>query len=263
MNIVSFSGGKDSTAMLFMMLEKGISVDRVIFVDTTKEFPQMYEHIEKVKSMISPIKIETVKIDYDYWFEKYIIPKGDRKGKSGYGWANIKFRWCTAVKINAFRHIALSLPYNPIEQKEIPEKALIQLGIIEFQGIAFDEKKRAERSKRTNVRYPLIEWGTTEQQALEYCYSKGFDWGGLYKIMKRVSCWCCPFSRISELKILHDNFPKLWNKLKEMDKKAYNKFRADYTVEQLTKKFEEPLLDIKNEDSTGSVTKASNGGSEI
>jgi len=41
MNIVSFSGGKDSTAMLLMMLEKGIPVDRVICVDTTKEFPQM------------------------------------------------------------------------------------------------------------------------------------------------------------------------------------------------------------------------------
>ena len=30
MNIVSFSGGKDSTAMLFMMLEKGIQIDKII-----------------------------------------------------------------------------------------------------------------------------------------------------------------------------------------------------------------------------------------
>lgn len=36
MNIVSFSGGRDSTAMLLMMLEKGITVDRVVCVDTTK-----------------------------------------------------------------------------------------------------------------------------------------------------------------------------------------------------------------------------------
>ena len=41
MNIVSFSGGKDSTAMLLMMLEKDVPVDRVICVDTTKEFPAM------------------------------------------------------------------------------------------------------------------------------------------------------------------------------------------------------------------------------
>ena len=66
MSIVSFSGGKDSTAMLLMMLEKGITVDRVICVDTTKEFPQMYEHIKKVQAIIEPLKIEIVKIDFDY-----------------------------------------------------------------------------------------------------------------------------------------------------------------------------------------------------
>ena len=63
MNIVSFSGGKDSTAMLLMMLERGIPVDRVLCVDTTKEFPQMYEHIEKVQSMIEPLKIDFVKMN--------------------------------------------------------------------------------------------------------------------------------------------------------------------------------------------------------
>lgn len=52
MNIVSFSGGKDSTAMLLMMLERGIPIDRVINVDTTKEFPQMYDHINKVQEII-------------------------------------------------------------------------------------------------------------------------------------------------------------------------------------------------------------------
>ena len=41
-NIVQFSGGKDSTAMLLMMLDKGVQIDEVIFCDTGKEFPQMY-----------------------------------------------------------------------------------------------------------------------------------------------------------------------------------------------------------------------------
>ena len=39
-HIVSFSGGKDSTAMLLMMLEKGMKVDYIVFVDTGKEFSQ-------------------------------------------------------------------------------------------------------------------------------------------------------------------------------------------------------------------------------
>ena len=33
-HVVSLSGGKDSTAMLLMMLEKGMPVDIIIFCDT-------------------------------------------------------------------------------------------------------------------------------------------------------------------------------------------------------------------------------------
>lgn len=43
LNIVSFSGGKDSTALLLMMLERGMRVDDIVCVDMGKEFPQMYE----------------------------------------------------------------------------------------------------------------------------------------------------------------------------------------------------------------------------
>ena len=81
MNIVSFSGGKDSTAMLLMMIEKNIKIDRIICVDTTKEFPQMYQHIQKVQTMIDPLEIEIVKIDFDYWFGEHIKTKGKKKMK--------------------------------------------------------------------------------------------------------------------------------------------------------------------------------------
>lgn len=52
LNVVQFSGGKDSTAMLLMMLEKNMPIDDIIFCDTGKEFPQVYEHIEKVNKYI-------------------------------------------------------------------------------------------------------------------------------------------------------------------------------------------------------------------
>jgi len=83
-NIVSFSGGKDSTAMLLMMIERKIAVDRVICVDTTKEFPAMYKHITKVQKMC-PVKIEIVKIDFDYWFGEHVKTKGKNIGEKGYG----------------------------------------------------------------------------------------------------------------------------------------------------------------------------------
>lgn len=51
-HIISFSGGKDSTAMLLKMIELNIQIDEIIFCDTGKEFPQMYEHIKKLNRLL-------------------------------------------------------------------------------------------------------------------------------------------------------------------------------------------------------------------
>lgn len=41
---VSLSGGKDSTAMLLLMIERDMPIDLVLSADTGMEFPKMYEH---------------------------------------------------------------------------------------------------------------------------------------------------------------------------------------------------------------------------
>ena len=66
-HIVSFSGGKDSTAMLLMMLEKGMQIDDIVFMDTGVEFREMYEHIEKVEAYINR-KITKLKADETFEF---------------------------------------------------------------------------------------------------------------------------------------------------------------------------------------------------
>lgn len=206
--------------MLLMMIEKGMPVDRVICVDTTKEFPEMYAHITAVQELC-PVEIEVVKIDFDYWFGEHVKTKGKNKGKKGYGFPDFRIRWCTALKREAVKRI----------QKTITGDC------IEFHGIAFDEKDRCENNAGRNIKYPLVEWGITEKQALEYCYARGLDWGGLYEKFHRVSCWCCPLSRIGELRILYNDFPELWKELEEMDKKSFRRFRNDYSVKDLSEKF--------------------------
>ena len=231
MNIVSFSGGKDSTAMLLMMLEKGVPVDKVICVDTTKEFPQMYEHIQKVQSLIEPLEIEIVKIDFDYYFSKHIKTKGKNKGKKGYGWPDFRTRWCTLQK-------------RDCKIKYYKENNINKSNAVEYVGIAFDEQDRQVMKSKNdgyNKKYPLVEWQMTEKDCLEYCYSKGLDWGGLYEKFHRVSCWCCPLSRIGELRVLYKDFPELWEQLEGMDKKSFRKFRNDYSVADLSEKFAENL----------------------
>ena len=50
MHVVSFSGGKDSTAMLLRMIEENMPIDIILYCDTGLEFPEMEEHIGRLRS---------------------------------------------------------------------------------------------------------------------------------------------------------------------------------------------------------------------
>lgn len=104
---------------------------------------------------------------------------------------------------------------------------------IEYIGIAADEPKRIR-----DACYPLVEWNMTEKDCLAYCYERGFRWGGLYDIFKRVSCWCCPLQSLKELRKLRRFFPDLWKQLEDWDKKTWRQFRADYSVAELNIRFD-------------------------
>ena len=160
-HIVQFSGGKDSTCMLLMMLEKGMPVDEIIFCDTGMEFPQMYEHIDKVEQYIGrPITRLKAPHTYEHMMFEHEKTKGKRIGDKGYGWATILARWCTAY-----------LKTQPTNQY------LHNINHLSYVGIAFDEPKR-HINIAENVRHPLFDWHITEAEALSFCYEHGFTWGG-------------------------------------------------------------------------------------
>jgi len=226
-HVVNLSGGKDSTAMLLMMLEDKKPIDYIIFADTGKDFPQMRDHLTKLAEYIKQHYPEAPEITvlrsektFDYLMFDHIKIRGKNKGKKGYGWASMIARWCTA-----------ELKTRVIEDfiKSLGEKC------VQYIGIAADEPERLR--KIPNMVYPLNERGITEAAALQYCYERGFDWGGLYNYFDRVSCWCCPLKNQKELKNLYMHSPELWAELKEMDKKAFNQFKHSYSVQQLEEKF--------------------------
>lgn len=57
-HIVSFSGGKDSTAMLVRMIEEGMPIDAIVFIKVMAtptlgaELSEMYEYIARVERYI-------------------------------------------------------------------------------------------------------------------------------------------------------------------------------------------------------------------
>lgn len=234
-NVISFSGGKDSTAMLLKMIEKGIPVDIVLFCDTGLEFPALYRHIRKVEQNTG-INVTIVKSDegFEYLFASKKIKRCSTKAiekyganRLGYSWAGPQTRWCTE-----------RLKTQPREK--FLRKLRSQYDVIEYIGIAADEHYRINRkcNQRENIRLPLVEWNMTEADCLDYCYRLGYDWEGLYTKMRRVSCWCCPLQSLKELRVLYDEFPDLWEQLCKWDSMTWRQFRADYSVIQLEKRFD-------------------------
>ena len=220
-HIVSFSGGKDSTAMLLMMLEKGMPIDDIIFCGTGMEFPALYTHIDQVEKYIGRkvTRLQNPK-GFLYYLSEHKTTRGKYMDRIGNGWPDINVRWCTGDL-----------------KRDVANKYLRGKTVTEYHGIAYDEPKRITSNPGRNIQYPLYEWKITEAQALQYCYDKGFDWDGLYKYFGRVSCWCCPLQGLKELYALYLNFPELWQELMRMDSLAFNNFRADYSLPQIEKRF--------------------------
>lgn len=232
-HVASFSGGKDSTAMVLHMIERGDHLDEVVFCDTTMEFPAMLRHVEKVKKVIEAegIKFTTLRAEHD--FEYYLVehlPKrkedSDFFGKSGYGWPGVFSQWCTkALKQKLFADY-----FRDLRQR---------CTVIQYIGIAADEDYRLERqtNQNPNHRHPLRDWGWTEAQALEYCKAMGYDWEGLYDQFNRVSCWCCPLQPLSDLRTLRTHHPELWQELQRLDRQQCKPFKGNRSVEELDKRF--------------------------
>lgn len=229
--VVSLSGGKDSTAMLLMMLERGERVDEAVIFDTGWEYPEMHEHLLRLEAYTSErygFDAYTVLVtgrSFDFFMFDHVRTRGEHKGEKGYGWARPNARWCTKLKTSAI------------------DRHLSGRGAVQCIGIAADEAHRAK-----DKRYPLIEWGVTEAEALAYCRARGFDWGGLYDCHRRLSCWCCPLQGLSDLRALRRTHPELWSRLRDMDGKTWNSFRCDYTIEQLEERFAHEDLQMSLED---------------
>jgi len=219
-----------------MMIEKGEPIHSVVWFDTGWEFPEMIEHVNKLESYLG-IKFVRLKPkqSFDYLLKHHPVKanKGENKGNIygyGYGWPNAMRRWCTGRKIDTIKKYLKT-----------------QNNFISCIGLAADEGKRIpiNINKKWPERYPLIEYDISEVEALQYCYGKGFDWGGLYELFGRVSCFCCPLQRINDLRILRKYRPDLWIRMLKMNINKSRSFKNNRTLDDLDKRFAEEDRQLK------------------
>lgn len=191
--IASISFGKDSLAMLLMLLEKKMKVDEVVFFDTTMEFKAIYDIRDKVKKILEKknIKYTELKASLPFLYNMLEREVHTKNGEIqiGYGVCGGLCRWGTAEKERIIKRY-LKQKYGKDNYKE-------------YVGIAADEVERAKRKLKEGKLLPLVtEWDMTEKDCLQYCYKRGYEWKEttkLYDILDRVSCWCCANKNKKEL----------------------------------------------------------------
>lgn len=207
--IASVSFGKDSLAMLLMLIEKKYKIDEVVFYDTGMEFQAIYDIRDEVKKLLEKNKIKYTELKpkqpFLYKMLEKEVHKRDGTIQHGYGLCGGRCRWGTTEK-------------NTTIEKYL--KNMYSEEYREYIGIAADEVRRIEQQRNEHKLLPLLEWNMKEEDCLKYCYEKGFQWKEgnirLYDVLDRVSCWCCANKNMKELRNYKRYLPKYYEKFLDL-----------------------------------------------
>lgn len=227
-HIVSFSGGKDSMAMLLKMIENNMQIDEIVYCNIMAtptigaEYPEMYEYLDKVdKYLIKTIGKKITRLESPISFEKQfytVKQRGKYEGKI-YGFPWNLGAWCN----------------SKLKVQTLDQYLKKQGEYISYIGIAYDEPKRFGRLA-INERAPLYDWQMTEKDCLQYTKEKGL-YNPLYDKFKRLGCWFCVKQGLDSLRILRHDYPEYWKMMLDWQKDSEVKFKPNYTIQQLEERF--------------------------
>ena len=111
-HIASVSWGKDTLAMLHMLIDCDMPLDEVVFFDTGMEFEAIYAERDRMLPILREIGIEytELKPKTPFLFKMFVHPVRSRETgeihKYGYGWCGGACRWGTSEKTAALDHYA-------------------------------------------------------------------------------------------------------------------------------------------------------------
>lgn len=200
MNVVSFSGGKDSTVVSDIVRRALGTKDILhVFGDTTLEFPTTYQYLNRIKSRPNhPPFLPVDKSEKDFMeLSKKIGPP-----------SRVMSWCCTIFKTgpigNLFREIAQDqeiITYYGVRRSESSSRS------------KYDKVSKSPKISKQLVVSPIIDW--KDADVWLYLLSRKIDFNEAYKFgFSRVGCWVCPNnSKWSEFlsKIFIKDKAKEWN----------------------------------------------------
>ena len=216
MNIVSFGGGTNSTAMLIGLYERNITVDLILFADTGAEMPGTYQHIKIMDSWLTAHNMPTITIvkNINKDGEIFTLEQECIKSKTlpsvAYGWKKCSHKhkispqdkfcnnyqpcldvWASGAKINKY------IGYDAGEERRMYSAAVHDIA-----------------DKKYNKIYALIDWGWYRDDCIKKIKEYGIPLPG------KSSCFFCPNSKKAEIKKLKKTHPDLFAKAIQIEDNA-------------------------------------------
>lgn len=228
--IASISYGKDSLAMLEVIKQHDMPLDRIVHVEIMAtdtipaDLPPMMEFKVKADRIIKErfgIEVEHIhaKKSYEEYF--YMVRSGKNSSRWGgtYGFPIAPGSWCNS-----------RLKLSVLSKLDKPD-------ITQYIGIAADEPNRF-RNLTDLKRSPLAEWGVTEAEARKICEDLDLL-SPIYTQTARGGCWFCHNQGVQQLRLLRKQYPEYWTLMLKWDADSPVTFHPDgHTVHDFDRRFQ-------------------------
>jgi len=210
--IAMLSGGRDSTAMIFTLLDKGIDLDYIIFTDTGAEFSLMYEYLNRVDARLMKNygkKITRLSHVRDHNFETWCfgrITKGKRAGMiRGIPMVTQPCYWKRESKVRPFEHF---LKNNAIDD------------YTQYIGYTYSEKNRAKVADEKQE-FPLVDMRMCEAD-VDRTLERLDLINPLYANFERTGCYFCPYQKVRSFYLLWKLYPDEWRYMRQVEIRLNN-----------------------------------------
>lgn len=239
--IVSYSGGKDSTAVLLWALENLPREQiRVVFANTTVEWPETYEYLNYIENRLG-VTIYRVQAG-----DMPIPPRQDGKPRkdvmafetSFYSmvrkrgkWPSPKYRYCnTYLKRWPLQQYASTFN-DPVQiegsrAQESRRRSLLS---------SFDPTGNAgvggTHLKRIPVYRPILAW--PERQVWDYLRTHRISPNPMYNYATRCGCWCCIMGKPIEMFNFCQLHPDIAQEAADLEREIGHTWREKYSISNL------------------------------